>query len=161
RKKSKKTASRTPAWIWAAAGGAGLVGVLAVGAVVVGLVLLSRGAGTPQKVEEDRKAREQSAPVNEFPPVPWTLKPGPGPKRDPPDVLKFHASWQIALVGQGPEYLSLEGNLAQAEVRFGRFDPARGRPAGPSTHLKGEHQGLKPSAVSPNGTLVLGVGSDR
>src|SRR5262249_28976850 len=88
-------------------------------------------------------------------------KPGPGPKLDLPDVLKVHASWQIALVGQGPEYLSLEGNLAEAEVRFGRFDPATGRPAGPSTHLKGEHQGLKPSTVSPNGTLVLGVGPDR
>src|SRR5262249_30230068 len=89
RKKHRNVSRPTWPWVLAAAGG----GVVAVAVLVVGVMLALRAAGPRQvgggqrQVEEDRQAREQAAPVNEFPPVAWTLQPAPGPKIDFPDHL--------------------------------------------------------------------------
>jgi hypothetical protein len=147
--------------VLAAAGG----GALAVVVLIVGLVLLLRGGKGQQQVEEDREAREQAAPVNEFPPVAWTLQPAPGPKLAFPDALAVSSpdrfAWEVVLPGPGPEYLSVEpapGGRGGKAVHFGRFDLKTGQPVGPSMRLKGQHRALKPSAVAPDGTLVLGLG---
>src|SRR5262249_46898263 len=161
----QKTYSQAPgserSWVLPAV----LGGVLTVGGIVV-VLILARGNREPERqLEEDRQSREQAAPVNKLPPVPWTLKPMPGPKLEIPDHLavKFpdRFAWEVFLPGSGPEYLSVEpvpgGGRA---VHFGRFDLKTGLPVGPSTRLKGEVRSFKQSAVSPNGTLAHGFGTD-
>src|SRR5262249_52296390 len=112
-----------------------------------------------------RQAREQAAPVNEFPPVAWTLQPAPGPKIDFPDHLAVQFpdrfAWEVVLPGPGPEYLSVEPVPEGRAPHFGRFDLTTGLPVGPSRRLKGDVRSLKPCAVAPDGTLILGFGPQQ
>jgi hypothetical protein len=166
-------------WLVVAAGG----GVLVVGIVIVTVVLLLRGGNPKQQaqVENDREAIEQAAPVNEVPPVDWTLRPGPGPNLVFPNqlvVLQCEKGFAraVSLPGGGPEYLSIEGDAGLEGLCYGRFDLTTGKQVGPARMLKdvngqrvganllgGTNRPVTPAAVSPTGTLVIdsGVGMDR
>src|SRR5262245_21707178 len=102
------SAAKVRNWIAVAVGG-----LLVVGVVIVVVLLRQGGVSPQQQVEFDRDAIEQAAPVNEFPPVAWTLRPGPGPKQAFPDRLTVEYekgfARQVSLPGRGPEYLSSEG----------------------------------------------------
>ncbi|MCE9527708.1 MAG: hypothetical protein K8R36_16830 [Planctomycetales bacterium] len=140
------------------------------------------------QVKNDREAIQQAAPVNEFPPVKWTLQPGPGPKIVFPDRLTIEDGnrflWALSLPGRGPEYLSLEGDASKQELCYGRFDLTTGKQDGPPLKLKDAKgrsfagsrgyedvnddvhlnlYGATTAAVSPTGTLAinLGIGQER
>src|SRR5262245_10155305 len=153
RKKQKEAPRSKRIWMFAVGGG-----VLAVG-LIVALVFALKGKGKQGQIEDDLKAREQATPVNEFPPVAWRLQPGPAPKVDFPDSLTVASpggfAWEVFLPGSGPEYLSVEPVPAGQAVHFGRFDLKTGKPAGPSRLLKVQPDSFKPSAVAPDGTLIL------
>ena len=140
------------------------------------------------QVKNDREAIQQAAPVNEFPPVKWTLQPGPGPKIVFPDHLTIEDEkrflWALSLPGRGPEYLSLEGDASRQELCYGRFDLTTGKQDGQPLTLKDAKgrsfagsrgyedvndnvqlnlYGATTAAVSPTGTLAinLGIGRER
>ena len=159
----KKDQAPTSMRTWLMAAGGGILALV----LIAGLVRAFRGEETEQQIAEDREALAAAFPVNEFPPVAWTFKPAPGPNHDFPETLavRFPNSfaWEVVLPGPGPEYLSVEniGGGSDRAIHFGRFDLKTGLPAGPSTLLKDAGNSLKPSAVSPNGTVAIGISPDR
>jgi hypothetical protein len=174
KKKTRPSTAGRRLWVFAAAGGA----VFVVGIVV--LVLLLRRENSRQEVAKDREAMEEAAPVNQFPPVAWTLNPGPGPDLVFPDHLavRYEKGFAraLSLPGRGAEYLSIEGDPGLEGLCYGRFDLTTGKQAGPARMLKdingkrvgatllgGTSRKVTPAAVSPTGTLVIdcGVGRDR
>lgn len=167
-------------WLVVAAAGGVLVVVGLV--TLVAVVLLLRGRDSKQQVdlEGDREAIELAAPINAFPPVAWTLRPGPGPKVVFPERLtaEYEKGFArvVCLPGRGPEYLSIEGDPGLDGLCYGRFDLTTGKPVGPARKLKdvkgqrvkatlhgGTNHKVTPAAVSPTGTLVIdcGVGKER
>jgi hypothetical protein len=144
KKKKRRKTDEAPAGrpgrqrLMVAAGG----GLLLVAGIVTAVLLLSGGGKKLEQaqVENDREAVQRAAPVNEFPPVAWTLHSGPGPKLVFPDRLTIEDEKRfvraLSLPGRGPEYLSLEGNAGQEELCYGRFDLTTGKQDGPPLKLK-------------------------
>src|SRR5262249_34557561 len=77
--RAKSSLAQGRRWVWLA-GAAGACGLVFCCIVGVALSVLWRGWAARQQTENPDDIRAVAPPVNEFPPVPWKLKAGPGPK---------------------------------------------------------------------------------